>query len=88
MRFFQVRLDDAEYEALAKKAEARGASLQAAGREAVLNWVADKPVSPFGQISKDEERLLRAMLRYSREAPSSDVFKQAIPGLIKFWGPK
>jgi hypothetical protein len=87
MRHVQIRLEDEEYEEFARKAERRG-GLQAAGREALVTWSGGKAPTPFGEISRDEERLLRAMLRYSREAPASDLLKQAIPALIRLWGPK
>jgi hypothetical protein len=42
--------------------------------------------SPFGQITSEEERVLKAVLRYWRERPAEDILRQMLSALPKLLG--
>lgn len=83
-RYLQVRLDEEEYEAVKQMKDRKGLeSLQDAGREAVLQWLDEGSVeSPLGGITKEEARLLRAVLRQLRKPePTSAITRRIVKAL-------
>lgn len=88
------RMTREQHTRLRKLAVDRDSSVQALIDEAVQRlWFAGevpppRPATPFGEITKEEERILSALLRYWREAPEEDILRQVIPVIAKAWGPR
>ena len=81
-----VRLPDDLHNAVKAAAATRGVTVESAYEEGMTRWL--KPTSPFGEITKEEERLLLAVLRYWREAPEEELKQYVLRPLAKEWGAK
>ena len=83
-----VRMPNDLHAAVKAEAATRGMTVEQAYLEGMSRWL-DPGESPFGEISKDEERLLGAVLRFSREAPAEDwLRKLMLPAFIRAWAAK
>ena len=89
-RRINLRFDAEVWKRLEEKRSKEEAKFQQVGERLFLAWLEEggAVTSPFGDLTKDEERLLRAVLRYWREGPDADLLKQAFPFLIRQWGPR
>jgi hypothetical protein len=80
---------------LKKLAVELGTSVQGLVDEAVQRMYFDAdaprptpPPSPFGELTAQEERLLRAVLQYWREMPATDIARQGLAAMVKSWEPR
>ena len=83
-RHVQIRLEQPEYEQFENTARAGGLSLQAAGRQAVLQWLSAASDSAIGALTAPEKRLLLGVLGYLRRqvhAPEREVLVRLLDNL-------
>ena len=87
-RRMSLRFDPQTFRKLEKRRVDEDTSFQEVGERLFGQWLsgeAPPPPGPFGELTKDEERILRAALDYLRHGPENELMQTYIRMLPKLW---